>query len=190
MKSIREYLIKIFNIFLTIKYEYFFKETTTAYFQHEILLRKYVSNTVSAFMKRDTFERVGGFDESIEMLEDYPMWLKLTLSGVKIYFMEEITTYYRIHDQSVSAGGVANMTKIIPPIYYYNLLVQQRYIMPYVSMLEKITIGYMILITKLFMNSSLNRKTRINNLFWKVLIFPQKSTAKMILCNIYKKISK
>ena len=127
-------------------------------------------------MKRDTFERVGGFDESIEMLEDYPMWLKLTLSGVKIYFMEEITTYYRIHDQSVSAGGVANMTKIIPPIYYYNLLVQQRYIMPYVPMLEKITIGYMILITKLFMNSSLNRKT--------------KSTAKMILCNIYKKISK
>ena len=37
-------------------------------------------------------------------IEDYPMWLKLTRSGIRLYFMEKVTVAYRLHDTSLNTN--------------------------------------------------------------------------------------
>lgn len=56
----------------------------------------------TAFFNRKIFEKVGYFDEDYPMVEDYPMWLKLTKFGIKLNYMDEITVKYRIHRKSIS----------------------------------------------------------------------------------------
>ncbi len=57
------------------------------------------------FCRRDFLEEMGLYDERYEMLEDYPMWLKLTGSGHKLHFLHVPTVLYRMNPESVSRGG-------------------------------------------------------------------------------------
>jgi alpha-1,3-rhamnosyltransferase len=43
-------------------------------------------------------------DESIPMLEDWPKWINITKKGEKLYFFDQLTVFYRIHDHSRSSG--------------------------------------------------------------------------------------
>lgn len=52
----------------------------------------------SVFMKKELLEKVGYADIKYRNLEDLPLWLKITRSGYKIYFLNEITVKYRISD--------------------------------------------------------------------------------------------
>lgn len=164
----------------------FWKDTTTASMQYQILLRKYVANTVSTFMKREAFFCVGRFDETIPMLEDYPMWIKLTKKGVKIHFMDEITTLYRVHNQSISVGGEKNAGSILLPICRYNLLVKRKYIIPNLFGIEKWIAKYSFVVTNFFMYSRFNRRTVFNGWIWWLLQFPSLLVNKIVLYKIQK----
>lgn len=50
----------------------------------------------TSFIKKEIFEEYGDFDERIPMLEDRPYWIKLLTYGEKIYFLNEVTVYYRV----------------------------------------------------------------------------------------------
>jgi alpha-1,3-rhamnosyltransferase len=48
-----------------------------------------------------TLKEVGGYDENF-MIEDYPMWLKLSQLDKKFHFRNEITSIYRINPDGLS----------------------------------------------------------------------------------------
>jgi glycosyltransferase involved in cell wall biosynthesis len=52
-------------------------------------------NAVTAFIQTNELLKLNGFDERIPFLEDYPMWLKATKAGNKLYFMGKNTVLYR-----------------------------------------------------------------------------------------------
>lgn len=166
------------------KDSYFFN--SSAELQHAILLRKYVANTVSTFMKRSLFVAIGGFDEEISMLEDYPFWLLCTDLGVKIYFMDELTTYYRVHQTSISNGGEKGQAQILPPIIDYNLLVKEKYVIPYLKGIEKYVAENTIKLTGKFARSKFNRKCCLCKLIWKMILMPQLIVNRIVLSRLYK----
>lgn len=87
----------------------------------------YNSNCVppSCFIKKDILIGLGKFDERIKLLEDYPLWIKATKHGNKLFFFDEITVKYRVNEDSVSQ---VNLSKA----YYQSLyLLFIYYIFPH-----------------------------------------------------------
>ena len=57
------------------------------------------------FIKSDLFQNVGGFDESIPLIEDWPFLLKIVHKGYHFNYMSKITAEYRFSSQSISQPG-------------------------------------------------------------------------------------
>ena len=163
----------------------FFKKAT-AHLQHQILLRTYVGNTTTLFINKDLFDCVGYYDESIKLIEDTPMWLKLTYNGYKIHFMDKYTTQYRINYNSVSFDN--GNTKIINSIYTYNIITAKKYISPHLAGIELFIENYRHWITCKFMNSVFNKNNIYCKIIWRMLSAPFLIAKKISLYNIYKKI--
>ena|GEM_PF-340788 len=70
--------------------------------QHKKLLRHCHVVAPAVFYKKSIVAQVGFCDESIPMIDDWPLWQKLTKVGYKFYFLNEILVNYRIHKQSIS----------------------------------------------------------------------------------------
>ncbi len=69
--------------------------------QYKALLTMNYIPAVSVFMRKSLWECIGGFDESIKLLEDWPMWLKITGKGIPFYFLRKRLTIYRCHNGSI-----------------------------------------------------------------------------------------
>ncbi|MBN1181559.1 MAG: glycosyltransferase [Bacteroidales bacterium] len=79
----------------------------TARDQYELLLLSdRITYTPSYFFYKQTVLNVGGYDETDKLVEDYPMWLKLTAAGKKFYYFHKPTVGYRIHQQAINNVGV------------------------------------------------------------------------------------
>lgn len=68
----------------------------------DLVIRNVCIFSCTAFINKDVFFKLGGYDETIPMLEDYPMWIKCTKSGYKMYYFPKQTVLYRVHQESVS----------------------------------------------------------------------------------------
>lgn len=55
----------------------------------------------SSFMRRSTWQRLGGFDESIPFMEDKPFWLKAIAASTPMACFAKPTVAYRIHASSL-----------------------------------------------------------------------------------------
>lgn len=66
------------------------------------MLRLNFIPTPSVFLKRDLLVQNGGFDETIPMIEDTPMWIKLLTRGTVFFFLDKYTVVYRKSPDSVS----------------------------------------------------------------------------------------
>jgi glycosyltransferase involved in cell wall biosynthesis len=78
--------------------------------QREMLLNR--NNGISAptlFVNKSALNAIDGFDESLRMLEDVPLWLNLTKAGFKLHFMDCVTVKYRLHSHSVQRKGKPNI---------------------------------------------------------------------------------
>ena len=73
--------------------------------QFQYLLRTNPVVAPSCFIRKQLLADVGYADERFPMIEDYPLWLKITKQGQKLYFMPSDTVYYRV-GESLSLGGV------------------------------------------------------------------------------------
>lgn len=153
--------------------------------QFSILLRKYVGNTVSCFIKRSLFLRVGGYDEDIKMMEDYPMWLKCTQNGAKIYFMDDLTTYYRVHDTSIMHGGGQQRSKLLPSIVLYTVKVREKYAIPHLGKVEKIALRISNRLVIRFFHSKFNSKSILNEILYIILKSPFVLLNRIILFRLY-----
>ncbi|MDQ2868676.1 MAG: glycosyltransferase [Verrucomicrobiota bacterium] len=55
----------------------------------------------SAVMRRDIFERIGGFDESLGYGEDLDWFLRAREAGVRMALLDETVLHYRLHQQNL-----------------------------------------------------------------------------------------
>lgn len=66
-----------------------------------LLTENHPINPPTLFYKKVTVDNLGGFDENFKN-EDFPLYLKITKAGHKLYFNNKETIKYRIHSSSVS----------------------------------------------------------------------------------------
>lgn len=58
----------------------------------------------TAFLQKSLFLELGGHDESIPLLEDWPFWIKASMNRVHFHFLPVETVKYRMEDSSLSIG--------------------------------------------------------------------------------------
>lgn len=74
----------------------------------EMLLSPFVFSP-SAFIKANVFEKTGLFNEKSPMIDDYPMWIRATKVGYRMYYLDAETIQYRIHSESVTTNNNFNI---------------------------------------------------------------------------------
>lgn len=62
-------------------------------------------------VRREAYERVGGFREDLPHAADWEMWMRLAVNG-DIWFVDEALAGYRVHDASDTAARVRSGTNI------------------------------------------------------------------------------
>lgn len=80
-----------------------------------LLVEDRINFTPSVFLHRETLLSVGGFDERFRMMEDYPLWLKLTKAGHRLYYMDKATVNYRQHSKAINNTIIDHLLK---PSYF------------------------------------------------------------------------
>ena len=118
-----------------------------------------ISNNVSsasAIYRREAFNLIGGFDEEIKLLEDYPFWINASKKGYQIISIKEKLIRYRVNESSVQ---ISTKYKIAFELFL------QKYI--FKNILFKLTINH---INQL----NVNKKGKYLCLFLKITSFPQR----------------
>lgn len=137
----------------------------------------------SSFINTSLLKEVDYADESYRMIEDLPLWLKITKSGYKLHFLNSITVYYRI-GESVSLSNVnyINKTLIKDLINIYSEHQESFRKNPLVEWItiEKI-LSYKL--TLLVSNLSNNKKGMITNIgeHFLRLLRPAHSARKIVI---------
>ncbi|HEY5592761.1 MAG TPA: glycosyltransferase [Paludibacter sp.] len=126
----------------------YFLESNIAYDQFQFALRS--AGTVpalTAFINRELFNQIKGFDEEYKYLEDYPFFLKINQIGEKVYLVNNPLAYYRKHD--------CNITKIqdsLINVVYKNVLeVKYNYCRKHLPPIEKLGVTHEYIITNFLM---------------------------------------
>jgi glycosyltransferase involved in cell wall biosynthesis len=106
--------------------------------QFKFLQKDSISGTPSLFIKRELLQSVGWADIRFPMMEDYPIYFKITKAGYKIYYNDELTVYYRVSDSiSNSITRLANVNYlyqindierllVIPSLDKWNIILKLR----------------------------------------------------------------
>lgn len=142
----------------------------TADYQFKLLLLSdRINFTPSYFFHRSAITSVGGYDEQNRFVEDYPMWLKLTRAGNKLFFMEKDTVAYRQHDKATNNKIESALVK---PSMLKSYSFRREFVHPYLPWdlvaSEKFTMNTAFLFEKLGWNRS---TTFLKALFKMVTVY-------------------
>ncbi len=142
----------------------------TAKEQHKLLL--YSSNIIPAtlFFKKEIYDVVGGYDESIPMMEDRPFNLNVTSQGYKFHYFPETTVKYRIHNQSIVQNALKD--SIVNRNQLSLAAASEKYVYPYIKGVGLFIKKYHAFITKKFYYSKQNSRNFYNVFLWKLLTLP------------------
>lgn len=129
----------------------------TAYDQYQLLLLSdRIHYTPSFFLNKHAIIEVGGYDEENKLVEDYPMWLKLTKAGERLYYFHQETVGYRIHSKAANNTG---QHVIFKPSVLYSFKIRQRSAHPYLPW-EIVASEYQVYyLSKLFDQLGWNQNT-------------------------------
>lgn len=58
----------------------------------------------AALLRREWFERVGGFDPKLKGVEDHALWLRLAAAGCRMQRLPQFLAYYRRHESNKSVN--------------------------------------------------------------------------------------
>ena len=83
--------------------EWFFSQSLSV--KRRILREKNYPNAPGLFIRRTTLQTVGFFDERFEMMEDYPLWVRLVDAGYDLAHIAQPLVEYRANEFGVSGGG-------------------------------------------------------------------------------------
>ncbi len=158
----------------------------SAYYQHRLSLFTSNLNIQTLFIKKELYNYIGEYDETIPMMEDRPFYLNATEHGFKIHYFPKITAVYRIHSQSVFnlslEHKIINNNRLIP------LEVSEKYVYPHLSKFGLFIYEYLALLTRKFYNSRFNKKHKFNLLLWTILKSPHSIYCRLKILMINKKI--
>tara|TARA_B110000211_G_C14065327_1_gene547419 strand:- start:158 stop:1072 length:915 start_codon:yes stop_codon:yes gene_type:complete len=102
--------------------------------QSEMLLTQCNILAPTSFISMDLLKTVGGADERFPMIEDYPLWLKITRFGVKLYANDAFSVYYRSGESlSRAHTTIGNERYVIDSQRFH-----QQIIWPSVSLIKRL----------------------------------------------------
>ena len=149
------------------KVDYIFSNLSTAANQFKELQNNNFVEAPTAFIRKEVYKIVGFYDEKYKLIEDYPLWLRLTKLGMKIFYMDTLTVLHRIHTQSLTGNNqiVSN--------YFFDLeSVKKDYIYPYSSrgyLLKNKTKYYALkFVARIFRNKKNRISTTIIELIFRL----------------------
>lgn len=145
-------------------------ERITAKEQHKLSLFTSNVNIQTLFIKKDLFNYIGEYDESIPMMEDRPFYLKATQQGFKIYYFPTVTTVYREHSESVMRKAIQK--QIINNHLLTFIQVSEKYVYPNLSKFGLLIYEYYAFVMRRVFQSKFNSRNTFNILLWYVLKFP------------------
>lgn len=131
-----------------------------------LLLSDRVHFSPSVFIHRETLVSIGGFDERFPMLEDYPLWLKLTRNGYRLNFMNRITVNYRMHNQAVNNTG---FKYLVNPNFFKYEGFRKLCIYPYLPPDIRLDRKFIWISSQIFRFRIFNKDTRFNALLKDLL---------------------
>jgi glycosyltransferase involved in cell wall biosynthesis len=132
----------------------------TAQDQYKLLLiADRLHYTPSFLLNKKAIIKVGGYDESSRLVEDYPMWLKLTSSGIKFYYFHKETVGYRMHS---NATNNKSHEVLVKPSVLNNYLIRKIYAHPHLPKLVVLDELWVHNVALLFKNLGITKKTKVN----------------------------
>ena len=129
-----------------------FKDAQSQY--KMLLLCDRIHFSPSVFLHRETLLSLGGFDERFKLLEDYPLWLKLTKNGHKLWFMNKVTVNYRQHVKAINNTG---RSYLINPNYFRAEEFRKIYTYPYLPVDIRLLQRYTWYVSQIFRINWLNK---------------------------------
>jgi glycosyltransferase involved in cell wall biosynthesis len=145
----------------------FWPERTVESQYRMLLIADRIHFTPSAFLHRETLLSVGGFDERFRSQEDYSLWLNLTRSGYKLYFMEKVTLNYRMHEHALNNTGIPHL---INPNYFKEEPFRRIYTYPHMPVDVRLKERYTWCLSLIFRAKWLNRDNRFNQTLLDLLV--------------------
>jgi glycosyltransferase involved in cell wall biosynthesis len=127
-----------------------------------LLLSDRIHFTPSSFLHRETLLSVGGFDERFRLLEDHPLWLNLTRSGYKLYFMDKITVNYRQHSKAINNTGTGYL---VNPNYFRTEGFRRIYTYPHMPADIRLFQQFKWYTSQIFRSKRLNKNKGLNRFF-------------------------
>ncbi|AHM61784.1 glycosyltransferase [Flammeovirgaceae bacterium 311] len=154
----------------TVEHHPFGSSHITASKQFEILLRQVYVSAPTIFIKKSLLIEMKGFDESIPMIEDWPLWLRITSAGYKIHYLNKATIKYRLHAASVSS--TQHQTRLISKLEERKHIVYKNYIYPNVPAFERLLYEYNFKRMKAFNYFGINKRTKFTWFLDKLTAYP------------------
>jgi glycosyltransferase involved in cell wall biosynthesis len=154
---------------------------STALEQYQMLLRSNRVFASTVLIKRELLDLTNGYDEQFRLMEDWPLWLKLTQLGYKIFHLGEALVYYRFHENNLSQ--TSSDTYIYNPIYKIDLGFREKVLAPQLPFIERWGLKYRICGIKICFRLGNNK----NNFFAKsVYLFFENTNPLRIFIYLHK----
>jgi len=125
--------------------------------QHKLLLLSdRINYTPSYFFRRQTLLETGGYDEENKWVEDYPMWLRLTGNGTRLFYFHKATVGYRQHQQSLNNMRDYGLFK---PMLLKSAAARKKLVFPYLPWDIAGSEQHILMVSKFFEKTGMNKKT-------------------------------
>ncbi len=123
-----------------------------------LLLSDRIHYTPSFFTHKQTIIDVGGYDENNKLVEDYPMWLKLTKAGIRLDYFHKVTVGYRIHSRATN--NISNSV-LFKPAIFNSFKIRKQLAHPYLPWEIAASEYHIYLVSRVFSLLNWNKKTKI-----------------------------
>ena len=144
-------------------------DSFTANDQFKILIQSdRISYTPSSFFNREKLVELNGFDESNTLVEDYPMWLKLTSSGERLYYFHKATVGYRIHSKATNNSGENVLFK---PSVFNSYQIRKKMAHPFLPWETVQSETWVFWVSAFFQKLNWNRKTKVFSFLYRMGCF-------------------
>ena len=132
----------------------------TAEMQYKLLLLSdRITYTPSYFFKKQVLVDVGCYEEANKLVEDYPMWLKLTKAGNKFYFFEKPTVGYRMHNAASNNMADSGLFK---PLFLKLGPFYKKNVYPFLPWDIAGSKQFALMVSKVFQQTGLNKNNPLN----------------------------
>lgn len=113
-----------------------FESITNSKSLYKKLLVQNIISSPSAFIQNKAFVEVGGFDEELKLIEDYPFWLKITKQNYRIKSIREQLVRYRVNASSVQTSETYMLALELFRQKYVFKNILSNYLIPLINQLK------------------------------------------------------